>query len=125
MLPRSFCFWEEIKIYWFRDCYSRRRRCVRLRVTVDYLGHVKRLIGVDQGEEVQLMENAEVRDLLLYLAEKHGEAFKKAIYDVSGGDLKANFIMTVNGLLLNQLEGVKTRLRDGDHVVVMPIVSGG
>jgi molybdopterin converting factor small subunit len=86
---------------------------------------VKRLIGVDQGEEVQLMENAEVRDLLLYLAEKHGEAFKKAIYDVSGGDLKANFIMTVNGLLLNQLEGVKTRLRDGDHVVVMPIVSGG
>jgi molybdopterin converting factor small subunit len=27
--------------------------------------------------------------------------------------------------LLNQLDGIKTNLKDGDRVVLMPIVSGG
>jgi len=31
----------------------------------------------------------------------------------------------VNGYLLNQLDGVQTKLKNRDHVVLMPIVSGG
>jgi molybdopterin converting factor small subunit len=33
--------------------------------------------------------------------------------------------MTVNGYLLNQLNGVQTRLKGGDHLILLPIVSGG
>jgi molybdopterin converting factor small subunit len=32
---------------------------------------------------------------------------------------------TVNGFLLNQLKGVETKLKDGDRVILMPVVSGG
>jgi len=28
-------------------------------------------------------------------------------------------------LLLNQLKGIESKLKDGDHVIFMPIVSGG
>lgn len=92
---------------------------------VDYLGHIKNLLRVGQSEEVSLKGGALVSDLLLFLVEKHGTVFKDAIYEPNGLDLKANFILSVNGLLLNQLNGVKTRLKDGDRVALMPIVSGG
>jgi molybdopterin synthase sulfur carrier subunit len=96
-----------------------------LKVTVEYLGYIKQTLGVEQAERVELKDDALVADLLFLLAEKHGESFKKAIYEPSGLDLKSNFILTVNGLLLNQLEGIETKLKDGDRVVLMPIVSGG
>jgi molybdopterin converting factor small subunit len=39
--------------------------------------------------------------------------------------LKPHYIASVNGLLLNQLNGIETKLKDGDRVVFMPVVTGG
>ena len=52
-------------------------------------------------------------------------SFLKAVYESGSSDLKANFMATVNGFLLNQLQGVETKLKNGDHVTLMPVVSGG
>jgi molybdopterin synthase sulfur carrier subunit len=96
-----------------------------LRVTVEYLGHIKNILGSRREEEIEIEDNSSISDLLVMLSEKHGESFKKAIYEAGGKDIKSNFIATVNGYLLNQLNGVETKLKNGDHVVLMPIVSGG
>jgi molybdopterin synthase sulfur carrier subunit len=96
-----------------------------LKVTVDYLGSIKQTLGLKQAEQVQLKDDAAVRDLLSLLAEKHGEPFKKAVYEPKDLDLKAHHILSVNGLLLNQLNGIETKLKDGDHVILMPVVTGG
>ena len=96
-----------------------------MRITVDYLGHIKHLLGVQQAESVELKENALVCDLLSLLAEKHGEPFRKAVYEPKELDLKPHYILSVNGLLLNQLDGLETKLKDGDRVVLMPVVTGG
>ena len=96
-----------------------------MKIMVEYLGHIKRLLNVFQVEKIELKSNALVSDLLHFLAEKHGDPFQKAIAEPSRFDLKDNFILTVNGFLLNQLNGINTKLKDGDHVVLMPIVSGG
>ena len=96
-----------------------------LRVTVDYLGHIKQSLGVQQTETVQLKDEALVCDLLSLLAEKHGEPFRKAVYEPKGLDMKPHYILSVNGLLLNQLKGLETKLKDGDRVVLMPVVTGG
>jgi molybdopterin synthase sulfur carrier subunit len=96
-----------------------------LKVTVEYLGYIKQTLGVEQGEHVELKDDALIRDLLLLLAEKHGEPFQKAVYEPKGVDLKPHYILSVNGLLLNQLNGIETKLKDGDHVVLMPVVTGG
>jgi len=96
-----------------------------LKVKIEYLGHVKRLVGDGREEEVVLKDDATVSDLLTMLSEKYGDPFKKTIYEPKGADVKANFIVTINGHLLNQLQGVQTRLKNGDHAILMPIVSGG
>ncbi len=96
-----------------------------LKVKVEYLGYIRAIIDNKKEEEVEIEEDASVADLLLILSEKHGSAFKKAVYEDKGTDVKSNFIATVNGYLLNQLNGVETKLKSGDRVILMPVVSGG
>jgi len=96
-----------------------------LKVKVEYLGHIKHILGNKRTEEVELRDNSSITDLFMMLSEKYGEPFKKAVYESGGADVKSNFIATVNGFLLNQLDGVKTKLKNGDHVILMPVVSGG
>lgn len=94
-------------------------------MTVEYLGHIRHTLGVEQTETITLKESGLVSDLLTVLAEKHGEPFKKDVYESKGLDLKTNYILSVNGLLLNQLKGLDTPLKEGDRVVLMPVVTGG
>jgi len=96
-----------------------------LKVKVEYLGHIRNIIGSLREEEVDIRDEASIADLLMALSEKYGEPFKKAVYEKSGTDLKSNYIITVNGYLLNQLNGVETKLKHGDHIILLPIVSGG
>jgi len=96
-----------------------------LKVTIDYLGSIKQTLGLKQAEQVELKDDASVCDLLSLLAEKHGDPFKKAVYEPKGLDLKPHHILSVNGLLLNQLNGIETKLKDGDRIVLMPVISGG
>jgi len=96
-----------------------------MKVTVEYLGYIKQNLNVDQAEPIALKDKATVRDLLVILAEKHGEPFKKAVFDPTDTDMKPHHILAVNGLLLNQLENLDTKLKDGDRISVMPVVTGG
>lgn len=96
-----------------------------MKVMVDYLGSIRQTLGLKQAEQVELEGDAAVSDLLSALAEKHGEPFKKAVYEPSDLDLKAHYILSVNGLLLNQLDGIGTKLKDGDRLILMPVVTGG
>lgn len=96
-----------------------------MRVKVEYIGHVREIIRSGREEELEVSEGASLGDLLLMLSEKYGEPFKKAVYEPGGTDLKPNFIVTVNGYLLNQLNGIETKLKHGDHVILTSIVSGG
>jgi MoaD family protein len=96
-----------------------------LKVKIEYLGHIKKMVGDRRVEEVEIKDNAVVADLLTVLSEKYGEPFTKAIYEPKAADVKSNFIVTVNGYLLNQLNGIQTELKNRDYVVLMPIVSGG
>ncbi|MDH7564246.1 MAG: MoaD family protein [Candidatus Bathyarchaeota archaeon] len=98
---------------------------VALKIKVEYLGHIKNITGNRREEEVEAAEDAAVSDLLAQLSEKYGAPFRKAIYEPRAADVKPNYIVTVNGLLLNQLKGLGTKLKQGDHVILMPVVSGG
>jgi MoaD family protein len=94
-------------------------------VTVEYIGHIKNLVENRHVEQVEIPEKSTMTTLLTVLSEKHGGPFKKAVYEKGSLDVKPNFIVTVNGYLLNQLQGLDTRLKDGDTVILMSVVSGG
>lgn len=96
-----------------------------LKVKVEYLGHIKSITGNKREEELEAREEATITDLLNTLAKRYGEPFKKAIYEPKDADVKSNYIVAVNGYLLNQLEGLETKLKNGDRVALLPVVSGG
>ena len=96
-----------------------------MEVTVEYLGHIKQILAIHEAEKIKLKGQASVRDLLSLLAQKCGEPFRKAVYEPKSVDLKPYYILSVNGLLLNQLKGLETRLKNGDYVILMPVVTGG
>lgn len=96
-----------------------------MKVKIEYIGHIKEIIRSGREEELEMAEGSSLADLLLMLSEKYGEPFKKAVYEPGGLDVKQNFIITVNGYLLNQLGSVETKLKHGDHVILMSVVSGG
>lgn len=96
-----------------------------MKVKVEYLGHIRNIIGSEREEEVEVGEGSSLADLLMTLSKKYGKPFQKSVYETNTTDVKSNFIVTINGYLLNQLNGVKTKLQRGDHIVLMPIVSGG
>ena len=96
-----------------------------MKVKVEYLGHIKNIIGSKRQEEIEIEDHASIADLLMLLSKKYGDPFKKAVYESGGLDVKSNFMATVNGYLLNQLKGVETKLKNGDRVTLMPVVSGG
>ncbi len=96
-----------------------------MRIIVEFLGYIKQTLGVAQAESIELKPEASTRDLLVLLSEKYGEPFKKAVYDPKETALKPYHIIAVNGLMINLLDGLDTKLKDGDHVAVMPVVTGG
>jgi len=96
-----------------------------LNVTIEYLGYIKKKLGVERSEIITLNKKASVYELLILLSKKYGDPFRKAVYDPKDLELKPYHMISVNGLLLNQLNGLKTELNDNDQVILMPIVSGG
>jgi len=98
---------------------------LQLKVKVEYIGHIKEIIKSGRTEELDVSEGASLGDLLLRLSEKYGEPFKRAVYALGDIDVKSNFLVTVNGYTVNQLEGLKTKLKDGDNVILTSVVSGG
>jgi len=96
-----------------------------VKVKVEYLGHIKNITKNTREEELEVRDDSTITDLLNMLTKQYGEPFKKAIYEPKGTDVKPNYIITVNGYLLNQLKGLETKLKNNDRVVLLPIVSGG
>ena len=76
-------------------------------------------------EEVEIGEKAVLSELLIGLATRYGEAFRRAVFEVTDKGLKPNCVITINGRLISELNGICSNLQSGDNVVLMQIVSGG
>ncbi len=94
-----------------------------VRVKIRYFGLARGLTKRD-GEELELKE-ATILGLLSKLVEIYGESFKKLFSSEVDNILDPSFVITVNGIPVNRLNGVKTRLAGGDRVDFMTLVSGG
>lgn len=95
-----------------------------MNVRVQYFGYIKNMLN-KREDQIELEETASLSDLLNKLAEVHGESFKKEVYEPGMKDVKMGFSVTVNGLLINQLGGIDTKLSEGDNIILMSLMSGG
>lgn len=95
-----------------------------MKVKVEYLGFIRNMLN-KRVEEFELSEKTLLRELLSKLSNLYGTPFKKEIFESGQKDVKTGFVVTVNGVLMGQLDGVETRLKHGDHVILMSLMSGG
>jgi molybdopterin synthase sulfur carrier subunit len=95
-----------------------------MKVKVHYLGLVKSFTSKSQ-DELELEEGAPLSELLDKLAADFGKPFNSEVYESAKKEVKAMFMVVVNGVLIGQLNGVDTKLKDGDNIIVMPLMTGG
>jgi molybdopterin converting factor small subunit len=95
-----------------------------MRVKVHYLGFIKNLISQSE-DEFEFEEGASLSELLNKIAGIYGKPFQKEVYEKGIKDVKMGFVVTVNGILIGQLNGVDTQLNNGDNVTLMSLMSGG
>jgi len=95
-----------------------------MRVKIQYLGLVKTYTNRIQDELV-LEEDTGLSAMLDRLAADFGRPFDPEVYDPAKKEVKPTFMVLINGIVIGQLDGVNTRLKDGDIVVLMPLVTGG
>ena len=92
-----------------------------MKITIEYSAQIRHIIGVSE-ETIDLEDSQYLHDLILHLAEKHGQLFKDLILDMEG-NLSRMILASVNG---EQIRGIPSaNLKDGDRVNLMSPISGG
>ena len=96
-----------------------------MKITVKGYLTLKPIIG--GSEDIQVTEEIwTLTDLLGYLAVKHGEDFKHAVFDSETNTLSTYAKILVNGQHYTHLPlRLETELHDGDQVSLFPMVAGG
>jgi len=92
-----------------------------IRVRVRAFGDLMSLLGDEST--IELEADPKVEDLIHELAEKVGSPRKDLLgpHKVMGPDL----VILLNGRNIKSLKELKTRLKDGDVVTLLPPVVGG
>ncbi len=89
-----------------------------MKVKAVFLQEFYELIGRFEVE-VELPENATVRDLIEYIDSNVKRGFKDKVLD-ERGQVRYPVEIAVNGRRIEFLQGLETRLKDGDRVVFSP-----
>ena len=95
-----------------------------MKVKVHYISLVKSYTNKSQ-EEITLSEDASMAQLLNLIADIYGKQFKEEVYDPEKKEMKSTFVAMINGVLIDQLKGTNTQLKNGDNVILMALMTGG
>jgi len=95
-----------------------------MKIKVHYISLVKSFTKTSQ-DAFDLKEDASLSDVLDKVAEKYGVPFTQEVYDTERGEMKSTFVAMVNGVLMDQLKGINTILKDGDSIILMSLMTGG
>jgi MoaD family protein len=92
-------------------------------ITVKFIGALRHISGVDElalNDE----EGTSIRTLMNEITKEDPE-LKQSLIDQQLEDPRPNALILVNGREISVLNGLDTSLKDGDEVVLVPVVHGG
>ena len=95
-----------------------------MQIKVHYISLVKSYTKRNQ-DEIALPNTAVLSEVLDKIAETYGKQFIQEVYDPAKKEMKATFVAMLNGVLMDQLKGANTPLKDGDSVILMSLMTGG
>jgi len=92
-------------------------------VTIKFIGALRHISGKTELT-VSLKEGMALKDLLSKLDEEMPQ-LEKTFSDQQPNDSTSNALILVNGREISVLNGLETKLNDGDEIVFVPVVHGG
>jgi len=95
-----------------------------MKIKVHYISLVKSFTKTSQ-DEFDLKEDTSLADLLDKIAAKYEKPFTLEVYDPSKKEMKLTFVAMVNGVLMDQLKGINTPLKNDDSIILMSLMTGG
>jgi molybdopterin converting factor small subunit len=95
-----------------------------MQIKVHYISLVKSYTNTSQ-DEFDLPNGTVLSELLDKIAQDYGKPFTQEVYDPAKKEMKSSFVAMVNGVLMDQLQGLNTPLKDRDSVILMSLVTGG
>jgi len=93
------------------------------RVTVKFFTTLREITGKKE-EQIEFSRAATVESLLKQLSKKYGKEFDDYVYDELR-NVSGHLHFLVNGQSTTTLRGLRTRLKEGDQVAILPPVGGG
>jgi len=95
-----------------------------MRVKVLYLGVLRSKTG-KKSEECEISKGSTLSDLLETLSSKYGESLRDIFKADKKSTLDPSVIATVNGISKDLSKAENIKLKDGDTVALMSLISGG
>ena len=92
-------------------------------VTLKFIGALRQASGADKLM-MDCKNGASLLDLVNAITEEL-PALRRNLLDEQLEEPKPNALILVNGREISVLDGLETKLKDGDEVVFVPVVHGG
>ena len=92
-------------------------------ITVKFVGSLRHVSGVNELT-LNRKEGFSVKALMTEIVGELPE-LKRSLIDPQLEDPRPNALILVNGREISVLHGLETCLRDGDEIVLVPVVHGG
>jgi molybdopterin synthase sulfur carrier subunit len=92
-------------------------------VTVRLIGSLRASTGKSTFK-LKLEKAVSLRKIMTKIVEKEPK-LKRVLIDPELDDPRTNTLMLVNGREISVLQGLDTKLRDGDELILIPVVHGG
>jgi MoaD family protein len=93
------------------------------KVYVKFLSGFKEAVG-REFVEISMSEGRTIEDVLKYLCDQFGKPLRSLVFK-NGVSIAGNIIVFVNGRNIVILKGLKTKLKDGDQIILSTPVTGG
>lgn len=94
------------------------------KVVVKYMLNIRELVWGRHQETLEI-SGPTLMDLLSHLTKGYGSKLEEALFNVQTGRISSSIIILVNGREARFLDGLETKLNDGDEIVIVPPAGGG
>jgi molybdopterin converting factor small subunit len=95
-----------------------------VRVEVDFVSVLRKLVD-KENVALEFNNPVTVRDIVSKLVRCFSPAFKQALMDPELNDPRPSVIVLVNEQEIGVLQGLETRVGDGDRLTFIPVSHGG
>ncbi len=95
-----------------------------IEVKVRFIGILHKAMGMDVML-MKLKESTSIGETLKGLMNSLAPEARRALIDLELDDPRPNVLILINGREVSALDGLMTKLNDGDEIVIIPVTHGG